>query len=108
MRILFDHNVPVPLRSWLLGHQVETAYERGWALLANGDLLQMAEETGFDVMITTDKGIRFQQNLEGRKLTLVIIDTNDWIRIRSSISVVVDAISGTTPGALVQVKIPSK
>jgi hypothetical protein len=108
MRILLDHNVPVPLRSGLLGHQVETAYERGWAQLTNGVLLQMAEEAGFDVMITTDKGIRFQQNLEGRKLALVIIDTNDWMRIRGSISLVLDAISGTTPGALVDVKVPTK
>ena len=56
MRIL----LPVPLRYWLIEHQVETAYERGWAELANGDLVQMAEEAGFDVMITTDKGIRYQ------------------------------------------------
>jgi len=48
MRILLDHNVPAPLRSGLLGHQVETAYERGWAQLTNGVLLQMAEEAGFD------------------------------------------------------------
>jgi hypothetical protein len=108
MRILLDHNVPVPLRSWLLGHQVETAYERGWAQLTNGVLLQMAEEAGFDLMITTDKGIRFQQNLENRRLALVVIDTNDWTRIRRSISVVLEAISGTTTGALVDVKIPSK
>jgi len=108
MRILLDHNVPAPLRSGLLGHQVETAYERGWAQLTNGALLQMAEEAGFDVVITTDKGIRFQQNLEGRKLSLVILDTNDWMRIRRSISVVVEAISGTAPGALVDVKVPRK
>ena len=59
MRILLDHNTPAPLRYWLLGHQVETAYERGWAELTNGDLLRIAEEAGFDVMITTDKGIRY-------------------------------------------------
>jgi hypothetical protein len=108
MHILLDHNVPVPLRPWLSGHQVETAYECGWAQLTNGVLLQMAEEAGFDLMITTDKGIRFQQNLEGRKLALLIIDTNDWMRIRRSISVVVEAISGAAPGAFVDVKIPSK
>ena len=82
MRILLDDNVPVPLRSWLIGHQVETAYERGWAELSNGVLLQMAEEAGFEVMITADQGIRYQQNLSGRRLALVVIDTNDWTRIR--------------------------
>ena len=106
MRILLDHNVPVPLRSWFIGHQVETAYERGWAELTNGVLLQMAEEAGFDVMITSDKGIRYQQNLAGRRLALVVISTNDWTRIRKSKSVVVAAISETLPGSLVDVEIP--
>src|ERR1035438_3330783 len=99
MRILLDHNVPVPLRSWLIGHQVETDYERGWAQLTNGVLLQMAEEAGFEVMITTDQGIRYQQNLSGRMLTLVVISTNDWTRTRKSKSVVVDAISEMLPGS---------
>jgi len=84
MRILFDHNVPVPLRHWLIGHQVKTAYERDWAILANGTLLQVAEDAGFDLIITTDKGIRYQQNLAGRKLAIVILETNDWTRIRRS------------------------
>jgi predicted nuclease of predicted toxin-antitoxin system len=106
MRILLDHNVPLPLRSWLTGHQVETAYERGWAELTNGVLLQMAEEAGFEVMITTDKGIRYQQNLSGRRLALMVISTNDWTRIRKSKSIVVDAISGILLGSLVDVEIP--
>lgn len=96
----------MPMRSWFIGHQVETAYERGWAELTNGVLLQMAEEADFDVMITTDKGIRYQQNLAGRRLALVVISTNDWTRIRKSKSVVVDAISGTLPGSLIDVEIP--
>jgi len=61
MRILFDHNVPVPLLFHLSEHQVETAYEKGWAQLTNGVLLQTAEDAGFDLLITTDKGIRFQR-----------------------------------------------
>ena len=68
MRILLDHNTPAPLRYWLIGHEVETAYECGWAELANGALLAMAEQAGFDALITTDKSIRYQQNLTGRKL----------------------------------------
>ena len=61
MRVLFDHNTPAPLRYSLAGHKVETAFERGWAELTNGALLETAEVAGFDVMITTDKGIRYQQ-----------------------------------------------
>ena len=106
MRILLDHNTPAPLRYWLIGHEVETAYERGWAELSNGDLLKIAEEAGFDVMITTDQGIRYQQNLTGRRLALVVINTNDWTRIRKSKSVVVDAISEVAPGSFLEIEIP--
>jgi hypothetical protein len=106
MRILLDHNTPAPLRYWLIGHQVETVYERGWAELTNGDLLRMADEAGFDVMITTDQGIRYQQSLARRRLALVVINTNNWPRIRKSTSVVVDAISEIPPGSFVEIEIP--
>lgn len=89
MRILLDHNTPAPLRDSLQGHEVETAYERGWAVLTNGELLAAAELAGFDLMITTDKGIRHQQNLSGCKLSLLVISTNDWTRIRKSKALVV-------------------
>ena len=106
MRILLDHNVPAPLRHWLIGHQVETAYERGWAELSNGDLLGMAEQAGFDVLITTDRGIRYQQNLAQRRLALIVINTNDWTRIRKWKTAVVDAISDIPPGSFREVEIP--
>ncbi len=106
MRILLDHNTPAPLRYWLIGHHVETAYERGWAELTNGDLLQMAEKAGFDLTITTDKGIRYQQNLAGRRLALVVINTNDWTRIRRSKSIVVDAMVDIQPGSFLEIEIP--
>src|SRR5580658_4345199 len=77
-----DHNTPAPLRHSLPGHTVEIAYERGWAELTNGDLLAMAESAGFDLLITTDKSIRYQQNLSGRKLSLLVLSTNDWTHIR--------------------------
>jgi predicted nuclease of predicted toxin-antitoxin system len=106
MRILLDHNVPAPLRYWLIGHQVDTAYELGWAEVSNGELLRSAESAGFDVMITTDQSIRYQQNLAGRKLAIVAIDTNDWTQIRNSKSAVLDALAGIAPGAYIEVEIP--
>jgi hypothetical protein len=106
MRVLFDHNTPAPLRYSLRGHQVETAYERGWAELTNGELLGAAETAGFDVMITTDKGIRRQQNMAGRTLALVVIDTNDWTRIRKWKSLVVAALAGVRPATYIEVEIP--
>jgi hypothetical protein len=106
MRILLDHNTPAPLRYSFIGHQVETAYERGWAELTNGELLARAEEAGFDVMITTDQSIRYQQNFAGRRFALVVIGANDWTRIRKCKSTVVAAISNIAPGSFVEVEIP--
>jgi predicted nuclease of predicted toxin-antitoxin system len=84
MRILLDHNTPAPLRYSLQGHNVETAYEYGWAELTNGELLTAAESAGFDLLITTDRSIRYQQNLAGRKLSLLVINTNEGDVFESS------------------------
>ncbi len=65
MKILFDQGTPVPLRRHLSGHDVTTAYEAGWSNLANGDLLRVAEQAGFQVLVTTDQNLRYQQNLDG-------------------------------------------
>jgi len=81
MRILLDQNTPAPLRYALLGHQVETAYERGWSELSNGKLTAEAESAGFDVLVTSDQSIPYQQNWIGRKLALLVLSTN-WTRIR--------------------------
>ncbi len=106
MRILFDHNTPVPLLFWLTEHQVETAYERGWAELTNGELLRAAEESGFDLMITTDQGIRYEQNLAGRRLALLVLSTNDWTRIRRVKRVVLQALTEISAGSYVKIEIP--
>ena len=58
MRILFDQGTPVPLRRWLTAHEIETAWQRGWALLSNGELLSAAESAGFDLLVTTDQNLR--------------------------------------------------
>lgn len=60
MRVLFDQGTPVPLRHFLSGHEVSTAYELGWATLKNGELLGLAEERGFEVLVTTDGNLRYQ------------------------------------------------
>ena len=76
-RILFDKNVPYGMRRFLLNHNVRTAAELGWGRLVNGELLNAAEENGFDCMVTCDQSISFQQNLTGRPLALVVLSTND-------------------------------
>lgn len=68
MKVLFDQGTPVPLRNHLPNHMVETAFEKGWGNLKNGDLLTQAEAEGFDALITTDQNLRHQQNLSGRRI----------------------------------------
>ena len=77
-RILFDQGVPVPLRNSLVAvGVVETAYERGWATLKNGDLVEMAS-LHFDVLVTTDKNLRYQQNLAQRSISVIVLPTTQW------------------------------
>ncbi len=73
MRVLFDQATPVPIRRFLTGHTVRTAAEEHWEMLKNGDLLTVAEHAGFEVFLTTDKNIRYQQNLTGRTIAIVVI-----------------------------------
>ena len=73
MKILFDQGTPVPLRRYLSGHRVDTAYERGWAALANGNLITAAEQDGYGLLITTDQNLRYQQNLAGRQLAILVL-----------------------------------
>lgn len=99
MRILFDQGTPVPLRRSLTGHDVETAYERGWSVLQNGVLLRAAEVAGFDAIITTDQNLRYQQNLVERKLAVLVLLTTDWRRIQKGIDRVQEAVAAMRPGS---------
>ncbi|HET6217112.1 MAG TPA: hypothetical protein VFE27_08855 [Acidobacteriaceae bacterium] len=60
MRVLFDQATPVPIRSYLKGHEIRTAAQQGWDTLKNGELLAAAEAEGFEVLLTTDKNMRYQ------------------------------------------------
>ena len=75
MRTLFDQGTPVPLRESLVGHSVETAYERGWSKLSNGELLTAAQAAGFHLFVTTDQNLRDQQNPAGRRLAILVLPT---------------------------------
>jgi hypothetical protein len=85
MRILFDHGTTVPLRRLLRNHEVITAYEVGWAELANGALLSAAE-VKFDALITSDQSLRYQQNLTDRKLATLVLPTTSWPRIQAHLA----------------------
>ena len=78
MFILFDNGVPRGLIAFLTNHQVEEARSRGWEELSNGELIEEAENAGFDVLLTADKNIRHQQNLKARKIALVVLGHSQW------------------------------
>jgi hypothetical protein len=97
MKILFDQGVPNPLRHVLPGHQVSTAYEKGWSQLKNGDLLNAAE-AAFDLLVTTDQNLQHQQNRSARSIAILVLTTTSWPVIRSRTSDVVAAIDALQPG----------
>lgn len=96
MRVLFDQGTPVPLRRALGGHMVATAYEMGWSEMTNGALLAAAESR-FDVLVTTDQNLAYQQNLQGRTLAVVVLPTTSWPVIRDSAAEVAAAIADAQP-----------
>ena len=106
MRILFDQATPVPLRPLLFGCEVRTAAQQGWDTLRNGDLILAAEEAGFNVFLTTDKNIRYQQNLTGRRIAIVLIGKQQWPQLRKHVSLVVTAVNAALPGSYTEVEIP--
>ncbi len=97
MRILFDQGTPVPLKQYLTGHQIETAFELGWSRVTNGELLAAAEGR-FDVLVTTDRNLRFQQSLAGRKLAVLILPTTSWPRLQGHVQKISAALAGIKPG----------
>jgi hypothetical protein len=82
VKILFDQGTPVPLRQSLSGHAVRTAAQEMWDTMRNGDLLEAAEAAGFDLLITTDKNLRFQQNLTGRRIAILVLGKQQWPILR--------------------------
>jgi len=99
VKVLFDHNVPKRLRRSLPEHEVRTAREMGWSELTNGVLLDTAQAAGFQVMVTGDKNLSYQQNLQGRELALVVLSTNDWNIIKEKSGPVISAVNLAKPGS---------
>jgi hypothetical protein len=102
VKVLFDHGTPVPLRHALDKHVVSTAYEMGWSTLDNRSLLKMAEKE-FDVLVTTDQSIRFQQNLAGCHLAVLVLPTTSWPKIQAHLNLVTQALDSLRAGDLRQI-----
>jgi len=106
MLILFDHSTPAPLRYALKGHVVVEAFERGWERLANGALLDTAEAAGFELLLTADKNLRYQQNLTGREIAIVVLGNAQWPTLRRYVERVVAVVDAAPPGSFAEVEIP--
>jgi hypothetical protein len=106
MRILFDHGTPSGIANALTAHQITEARDRGWETLSNGDLLKAAEDEGFDLLLTTDKRIRYQQNLTGRKIAIAVLGNSTWRIVRLHLAKIAAAVDETTPGSYVEIEIP--
>jgi hypothetical protein len=100
VKILFDQGTPAPLRRDLPKHTVNTAYEKGWSTLSNGDLLAKAEHE-FDLLVTTDQNLHYQQNLTGRKIAILVLPTTSWPEIQPHATEILSAIDQIKPGVYV-------
>jgi len=106
VRVLFDQGTPVPLRDHLSHHSIRTAFELGWSALENGEFLARAEAEGFEALVTTDRNLKYQQNLAGRRIAIVVLSTTSWPRIQVSAPLVLRAIDSAVPGGYAEVQIP--
>ena len=101
MKILFDECMPLPLRRRLAEFEISTAQEMGWGRTKNGDLLKLAEGV-FDVFLTTDQQLKYQQNLTGRRLAIPVLSTNRWPKVKAKTPEIITAIQSLQPGVYME------
>jgi len=107
LRILFDKNVPVGVRRFLAQHEVRTVVEMNFPpQLENGKLLKAAEAAGFDVLVTSDQNIRYQQNLADQGLALVVLGSNIWPVVRTHAPAIAAAADKATSGSYTFIEMP--
>ena len=105
MRILFDQGAPAPLRRHLVEHSVDTAFDMGWSNLGNGELLDRAEQGGYELLITTDQQLRNQQALADRQLAVLVLLSTSWPRIQLRIDEIQEVVNGMRPGEYREVSV---
>ena len=108
MLILFDNGTPRGLARFLVGHSVEEARSHGWEEIENGELIDAAEHAGFEVVVTTDKNIRYQQNLKSRKIALVVLEHSQWPMVKLVSADIAAAVNAAGPGSYLEVHVPFK
>lgn len=106
MTILLDESIPQKLRLLINSrHTVVTTWFQGWSGLKNGALLAAAEEAGFDLFVTADQELHYQQNLTGRRMAILVLSTNNWAVVKQRIETIQAAIENASPGGFVFVEI---
>jgi hypothetical protein len=106
MKILFDNGAPNAIARSLAGHEVAFARQIGWHELENGELIDRADDAGYELLLSTDKNIRYQQNLAGRKIALVVLGNSQWPMVRLHLDRIIAAVNACTPGSYTEVEIP--
>ena len=103
MRILFDEGVPRQLRFLLRPHMVITTDAAGWKGLKNGVLLDVAEKHDFDLLITNEKNLPYQQNLKTRRIAILVLDHSKWPDLKFAVPKILRAIENAQPGSYTMV-----
>jgi hypothetical protein len=93
------------LRKSLPGHEILTAYELGWSNLKNGELIRLAETQGLDILVATDSHLKYQQNLTGRRIAIIVLLSTSWLRIRLKTQEIEGYIAGLSAGGFIEVAI---
>ena len=103
--ILLDENLPIALKDLLGGQEVRTVRDMGWLGLSNGNLLDAAQSAGFDVMVTADKNLSYQQHLAGRRIAVIVLSTSHWQTVKPGIDAIRQALNDVTEGSYREVTV---
>lgn len=98
MKVLFDQNVPRPLARFLTLHEVTRVAELGWQELMNGELIAAAEKQGYELLLTADKNLRYQQNLTGRQIAIIVLPSGQWPVLQLLTESIIRAVDEAKPG----------
>jgi hypothetical protein len=104
VKVLLDENLAHRLRKNLGEHEVFTVSYKGWAGLKNGELLRIAEENGIEVFLTGDQTLPYEQNLEERRIAIVVLSAVEWNVLKNNLPLIIDAIDKALPGTFQNVE----
>jgi predicted nuclease of predicted toxin-antitoxin system len=105
VKVLVDECVPLKLVRLLTGHVFNTAQQKGWDGFSNGKLLALSEPE-FDLFLTSDRNLQYQQNLKGRKIAILLLSTNHWQTLKKRVELVQAALDKISSGEFVRLEIP--